>query len=405
MKHNSASRRLALKKIASLAALGALATFRNGTALAAASIDKLYGTKIPGIEGKVISRQDSNYELWRRAMVWHHSKPQRYPELIVQVKSVDDVIAAVNYAAQNKLKVSVRAGGHNSTGTSVRHGGIVIDISALSNTQIDTSKQIAIIQPGVRSLDLAVAAEKEGLAFPVPHCPSVGLTGFSMGGGIGWNYSQRGGIAAHSIVGAEVVTADGELVTANANKNPDLFWAVRGAGPGFFGVVTRLDLQLYPLPKAIMASSYITPLDHLEMVTNNLEKIRKEHDVSRVELIAVLMQHPEASPEAPSEESKICFFTAFAFEDSIAEARAVLKPFSQSELASKSVVKLEHQEFTLVEMYDKYFSLRDPAGRQGRYKVDNILTNDGSGTLLALADHFRKAPTKDCHILGPVNTN
>jgi FAD/FMN-containing dehydrogenase len=283
---------------------------------------------------------------------------------------------------------------------------MVIDLSALRDVRIDTSKQTASIQPGVRSLQLTRAAEKQGLSFPVPHCPSVGVSGFALGGGIGLNYAQHGGMATHSIVGAEVVTAEGKLVIVNANENPDLFWAVRGAGPGFFGVVTRLHLQLYPLPKAIMTSSYIAPLDQLEMVTSNLEKIRKENDVSRVELLVVLTQHPEAPPEVPPEESKICFFIAFAYEDSVAEARALLEPFARSDLAVKSVAKNEFVEFSMEELHDKYFSLRDPAGRQGRYKVDNVLTNDGSGVLHALADHFRnKAPTKDCHILAAYNMN
>ena len=400
------SRRLILKQLASMTALGAMSAFRAGPALASVVAEKLYGTTIPGVNGKVISKSDSNYELWRRAMVWHHSKPKRYPELIVQALSSEDVMAAMKYAAENKLKVSMRAGGHNSTGTSVRQGGMVIDLSALRNIEIDASKQIASIQPGVRSLDLTVAAQSKGLTYPVPHCPSVGVSGFSMGGGIGWNYPQLGGMAVHSIVGAEVVTADGKKHTVNANQNPDLYWALRGAGPGFFGVVTRLDLQLYPRAKAIMASSYINPLDDLEMVTNSLAKIREKHDVSRVEFIVVLMQHPEAPPEATPEDSKICFFTAYAFEDSTEAAMAALAPFTQSELAENSLVKIEHQEFSLIEMYDKYFSLRDPAGRQGRYKVDNVLTNDGSATLQALAEHFRtSAPTKDCHILASYNMN
>jgi hypothetical protein len=128
--------------------------------------------------------------------------------------------------------------------------------------------------------------------------------------------------------------------------------------------------------------------------------------VSRVELLAVLTEHPEAPPEVPPEESKICFFTAFAYEDSVAEARALLEPFARSDLAAKSAVKDEFVEFSMEELYDKYFSLRDPAGRQGRYKVDNVLTNDGSGVLHALADHFRNnAPTKDCHILASYNMN
>ncbi len=404
MERAKTSRRHVLKQFASLAALGAMATLRTGTVLASAVSGKLYSTKIPGVTGKVIRKGDSNYELWRRAMIWHHSRPKRYPELIVQAQSSEDVIAAVNYAAQHRLKVSVRAGGHNSTGTSVRQGGMVIDVSALRDIRIDASNKIASIQPGVRSVDLTIAAEQEGLSFPTPHCPSVGVSGFTIGGGIGWNYSQLGGMAADSIVGAEVVIADGRLLTVNANENPDLYWALRGAGPGFMGVVTRLDLELYPLSNAIMVSSYINPIGNLETVMTNLDTIRKEHDVSRVELLAVLMTHPEAPPEAPPEQSKICFLTAFAFEDSVEAAMAALAPFTHSELAKKSQVKIEHQKFSIVEMYDKYFSLRDPAGRQGRYKVDNILTNDGNGALLALAEHFRtKAPTKDCHILASYN--
>ena len=403
MNPKAESRRDVLKQLVSLTALGALGVLRTGQLSAGDAKETLYSTVIPGVKGKIISRKDSNYEMWRQAMVWHHSKPKRYPELIVQAQSEEDVINAVKHAAKNNLKVSVRAGGHNSTGTSVREGGMVIDVSALDEVEIDEEKQVASIQPGVRSLHLVTAAREKGLSFPVPHCPSVGLSGFTMGGGIGWNYPQRGGMATHSIVGADIVTADGKRVTANAEQNQDLFWAVRGAGPGFFGVVTRLYLQLYPVPKSIMASSYIFPLSELETVTQTLEKIRKEHDVSRVELITVLMHHPEVPADAPPEQSKICFFTAFAFEDSAEMAKAALLPFAESALASKSVVQAEYQEYSFEGLYDRYFSLKDPAGRQGRYIVDNVLTNDGSATLQALAKHMHKAPTKDCHILASYN--
>lgn len=405
MNQKSVSRRLVLKQLASMTALGAIGTLGIRPLTAAEANKQLYSTTIPGIQGKIIQRQDKNYELWRHAMVWHHSKPKRYPDMIVQAQSVEDVIAAVKHAAKHKLKISVRAGGHNSTGTSVRHGGMVLDVSALEDVQIDTSKRIASIQPGVRSLQLVTKAREKGLSFPVPHCPSVGLSGFTMGGGIGWNYPQWGGMATHSIVGAEIVTANGELVTATADQNPDLFWAVRGSGPGFFGVVTRLHLQLYPVPKAIMASSYIFPLDDLKKVNRTLAKIRKENNVERVEFITVLMHHPEVPEEAPPEESKICFITAFAFEDTEQRTRAELAPFAESALATDAMVKMEYQPFSFEGLYDRYFSLADPAGRQARYAVDNVLTDDGNGTLEALADHLRKAPTKDCHILASYNKN
>jgi len=400
MQTHSPSRRRALQQLAGLTALGALNALRFPGLLAADSPERL---SIPGIGGKIIRRQDPDYELWRQSMVWHMSKPQRYPDLIVQARTEDDVVAAVRYAAANQLKVALRSGGHNSTGSSLRDGGLLIDVSGMGGIEIDESRQIASIQPGVRSLELVTAAARKGLSFPVPHCPSVGLAGFTLGGGIGWNYAQRGGVSTHSIVGAEVVTAEGQRLQATPTENPELYWAVRGAGPGFFGAVTRLDLQLYPLPNTILASSYIFPLSQLERVTATLDRIRAEHDVGRVELITVLMHHPEAAADAPPAESKICFLTAFVFEDSEQAALAALAPFAQSELATTSLVKMENQPFDFEGLYNRYFSLNDPAGRCARYAVDNVLTNQGGQTLHALAQHMLDAPTRDCHVLASFN--
>ncbi len=400
MHSRSSSRRQALKQLASMTALGAFNALRAAPARAADAPARL---SIAGVGGKVIRRQDADYELWRQSMVWHMSKPKRYPDLIVQAKSERDVIAAVEYAAKNRLKVAVRSGGHNSNGPSLRDGGMLIDLSAMDRIRIDEARQIASIQSGVRSLGLVSAAREKGLSFPVPHCPSVGLGGFTLGGGIGWNYPQRGGVATYSIAGADIVTADGQLLRASPEENPDLYWSVRGVGPGFFGVVTRLHLTLYPAPKAIWASSYIFPLAELETVTATLDSIRKEHDVGRVELIAVLMHHPDAPADAPPEQTKICFFTAFAFEDSEAQARQALQPFAQSALAGKCLVKIENQSFDFDGLYERYFSLKDPAGRMARYAVDNVLTDHGGRTLLALAPHFRDAPSRYCHVLAAFN--
>lgn len=182
MNDKTLSRRLVLKQLASMSVLGALGPLRS-LPLAAAEVDGSLAKSIPGIQGKIIRRQDKNYELWRQSMVWHQSKPNRYPDMIIQVQSEQDVIAAVKYAAQNKLRVAIRSGGHNSNGPSLRNGGALIDVSAMSDIQIDESRQIASIQPGVRSLQLVTEAREKGLSFPVPHCPSVGLSGFVMGGG------------------------------------------------------------------------------------------------------------------------------------------------------------------------------------------------------------------------------
>jgi FAD/FMN-containing dehydrogenase len=358
-------------------------------------------TGIPGLTGKVIRKKDRNYELWRQSMIWHASKPERYPDMIVQAHSEDDVIGAVRYAAEHGHKVSIRSGGHNSTGCSLRDGGMVLDLSSMDDIVIDEAAQLAYVQPGARSIQLIGEARKKGLTFPVPHCPSVGLSGFTMGGGIGLNYPQYGGMATFSIAGAEIVTAQGEKVLATADQNPDLYWAVRGAGPGFFGVVTRLQLRLYPAPKAIMSSSYIFPIGDMDKALPEIGKLMKNKDIhDRVEVLSILMHHPEAPDDAPPEESKIFFVNAFAFEDTESDALALLAHFSKSGLASKAAVKMENQSLGYDGLYDKYFSLEDPAGRMGRYKVNNVLTHRGSDALLALKDYFLKAPSRDCHILG-----
>ena len=151
MNNKTLSRRLVLKQLASISVLGALGPLRS-LPLAAAEVDRSLTKSIPRIRGKIIRRQDQNYELWRQSMVWHQSKPNRYPDMIIQAQSEQDVITAVKYAAENKLKVAIRSGGHNSNGPSLRDGGALIDVSSMSDIQINESTQIASIQPGVRSL-------------------------------------------------------------------------------------------------------------------------------------------------------------------------------------------------------------------------------------------------------------
>ncbi len=398
MKCRQPSRRRVLKQLASMSVLGALELLRSQPVLAGQT-QAPASPSLAGLQGKVIRRQDGNYESWRQAMVWHLSKPNRYPDMIIHAQNEQDVIEAVSYAARNRLKIAIRSGGHNSTGPSLRDGGICLDVSALNDIRIDTTRQIASIQPGVRSQSLITAAGNEGLSFPVPHCPSVGLSGFVLGGGIGWNYAHRGGVATFSIEAAEIVLADGTKVLANAAHNPDLFWAVRGAGPGFFGVVTRLHLQLYPAPRAIVVNSYILPLGKLDTVTKTLDALMEGKD-DRVEVLALMLHNPAAPAGATPGESKICFVSAFSFADSSAVARELLAPFAASPLAGQSLTRVENQEFTYQGLYNRFFSTDQPAGKMARYAVDNIMTDNTGETLHALADHLRQAPSPDSHVLA-----
>jgi FAD/FMN-containing dehydrogenase len=381
--------------MASMGVLGVLNSIRSTPLLA-----KEHKPSLSKAVDKVITKNDDNYEIWRQSMHWHQSKPDRYPDMIVQAQSVDDVIAAVKHAAANKLKIALKSGGHNAAGSPMRNSGMLLDVAALNSVEIDSEKQIASIQPGVKSIQLVSEAGKQGLTFPAPHCPSVGLSGFTMGGGIGWNYSAHGGMSCYSIDSAEVVLANGKLVTASAKQNSELLWAIRGGGQGFFGAVTRLNLKLYPAPRAIHASNYILPLDELELVTRSLDELAEKTD-DRVELLVILTHNPAA----PAKQAKICLVTAFCFADTTDEALELLKPVAQSALADKSIVKEENQPFSFEGLYNKYFSLEVPAGMLARYKVDNVMTNEPAKVLHALKDHFKRAPSPHTHVLAGYGMN
>ena len=216
------------------------------------------------IGGAVFWRGDPGYEDARQGNLWNRRVPPRYPDVIVRPCN-DDVVAAVRLARQRGLKVAIRSGGHSWVASFLREGGMLIDFSGMCGLTIDVQARAASIQPGLRGTDLNRALRRHDLFFPSGHCVTVGLGGFLLQGGFGWN-SRQWGPACASVTAIDVVTADGEPVHANKSENTDLFWAARGAGPGFFGVVTRFELALQRRPQAMMRSDYLYPVEALDDV-------------------------------------------------------------------------------------------------------------------------------------------
>lgn len=385
-------RRDVLRRLGALGITGAIGQLYSGSLFArsgeaATGLDRL-------VDGEVVNRAHDRYEAWRNSMVWHLRKPERYPDAIIRAQSEQDVIAAVKYATDNGLKVSARSSGHNSTGAALRNGGLLIDLALLRGIEIDAARKTARIQPALWSEQLVQEAGKHGLAFPAAHCPTVALGGYLLGGGMGWNNAHWDGIACHAIRSADIVLAGGRKVTASADAYPDLFWAVRGAGYGFFGVVTAMELQLYPLPRAIHTSMYITPLDKLHTVFAALDELNDAKD-ERVEILVLLMHDPQASADTPPDQAKICMVGVNAFADTEDEARAMLAPFANNALAAASVFKLEYQPSSFEQLYN-------PEGLDtgiGRYMVDSIWTEEPGQSLLSVAEHFKTTPSARTHVL------
>lgn len=204
--------------------------------------------KRPRGKGATMRRGDRGFDAAVLATSFSGRDPQRRPDIYVQANTNADVVAAVKLARAQRHTISLCSGGHSWSQNHLRNGGVLIDLSRLNVIDVDARARTARIGPGCWSVDLDRALKRRGLFFPVAHAPDVCLGGFLLQGGFGWN-SRALGLACESVIGLDVVLADGSQVHASAEQNPDLYWAARGAGPGFFGVVTAFHLKLHERPK------------------------------------------------------------------------------------------------------------------------------------------------------------
>lgn len=208
--------------------------------------------------GRTFRRGEDGYEQARRECSFNARLAARYPDFIVQANTVADVQAAVKAAKRDGMVIGVRSGGHSWAGNHVRDGGMLLDVSRLDDMAIDGKAMTATAGPGAGGHTLAMALAKARLFFPAGHCKGVCVGGYLLQGGFGW-HSRELGPAVESVLAIDYVDADGELRHASATENADMYWAARGAGPGFFGVVTRFHLRLYPRPPVMGMKVAIYP--------------------------------------------------------------------------------------------------------------------------------------------------
>jgi len=219
------------------------------------------------------ARGQSGYELQRIGAVWQASKPARYPDLIVQARSEADVVEVLRYARARHTTVAVKGGGHNYTASYLRNGGILLDVSNLREVDVDTSHALVHAQPGIRAAELCERLRTHGLAFPLAHSANVPIGGYLLGGGMGWNGESWGRMACFRVRALDVVTAAGERLTINERSHPDLYWAARGAGPGFCAVATRFHLEAFAYPRGMRAAAYTFPIEKAASVAHWLHEL------------------------------------------------------------------------------------------------------------------------------------
>lgn len=212
-------------------------------------------TLAAGLRGDFIQAGDPDYDSARAV---HNAMIDRRPRFIIRPVDTADVMAAVNFARDEGLLLSVRGGGHSVPGFGTNDGGIVIDLRRMKGIRVDPRKRTVTAQGGCTWGDVNHATDPFGLHTPGGVVSTTGIGGLGLGGGIG-HLTRPFGLVVDNIVSADVVLADGTSVVTNENENPDLYWALRGGG-GNFGVVTSFELRLHELP-AVYAGPIVWPIE------------------------------------------------------------------------------------------------------------------------------------------------
>ncbi|MCM8749774.1 FAD-binding oxidoreductase [Thermomicrobiaceae bacterium CFH 74404] len=227
------------------------------TGMRGALSDQAIGVLAETFRGNLIRPGDAEYDAARR--IWNGMIDRR-PALIARCAGPADVMDGVRFARQHGLPLAVRSGGHNVAGTALCDDGIVLDLSGMRGVRVDPIRRTVRVQAGVTNGDLDRETQAFGLAVTSGIASTTGLAGLTLGGGVGW-LMRRFGLTCDNLLSADLVTAEGQLITVSPDTYDDLFWAIRGGG-GNFGVVTEFEYRLHPLGPNVVAGLVLHPAKH-----------------------------------------------------------------------------------------------------------------------------------------------
>ncbi len=338
------------------------------------------------LHGEVLQPGDAAYDEART--IWN-AMIDRRPALIARCTSAEDVARAVNFARDADLLVSVRGGGHNIGGSAVCDDGLMIDLSPMRQIEVDAKRRCATVEPGCTLADVDAATQAHGLAVPLGINSTTGVAGLTLGGGFGW-LSRTYGMTVDSLVGADIVTADGKQLHANATSHPDLFWGIRGGG-GNFGVVTRFEFELHPVGPEVLSGLIVFPFDQGRTVLEQFARFTE----SMPDELSVWMVSRKAPPlpflpsEAHGQEVVVlalCYAgEPAAGEKLVAPLRAFGTPWG------------EHVGVQPYTAWQQAFDSLLTPGARNYWKSHNFqrLTGDAIDTIIEYAGSL---PTEQCEI-------
>jgi FAD/FMN-containing dehydrogenase len=275
------------------------------------------------VDGEVIRPGQSGYDEARA--VWN-SRFDRKPDLIVRCSSTNDIAASVRFARQEGLLLSVKGGGHDYAGNTVGDGGLLVDLGPMKSVTVDVTGRKAVAEAGATWSDVDAATQPLGLATPGGTVSSVGIAGFTLGGGQGW-LTRKFGLATDNLLAAEVVTAAGEVVRACDDENADLYWALRGGG-GNFGIASRLEYRLHEFGPEVLAGQVLYPLERAgELLRWYRDHMQDAPDEVAVYVFFIRIPALPDFPEAMHNQVVLDFVVAYA--GPVDEAESYLAPFRE----------------------------------------------------------------------------
>ena len=283
--------------------------------------DETVAAFIASMHGPVLRPGDPEYDATRTIQ---NGMIDRHPALIARCTGAADIIAAVTFAREQGILLSVRGGGHNVAGNAVCDGGLMLDLSLMRGIHVDPRARIAHVQGGATWADLDRETQLFGLAAPGGVVSTTGVAGLTLHGGMGHLRSKHG-LSIDNLIAVDIVTADGELRHASADENPDLFWAVRGAGSNF-GVITDFTFQLHPVGPVVMLCAPLYALEDGPVV------LRKWRDYIATTPDAftptgVLWSVPEGFP--PELVGKPVVIPAGVYAGSVEEGQRIAQPLRE----------------------------------------------------------------------------
>lgn len=259
------------------------------------------------IEGNLILPGDDSYDEVRK--IWNGMFDKK-PGIIVQCKNSGDVSKSVNYARENDLLLAIKGGGHNSAGTASCDNGMMIDLSLMQSVSVDPVRKTAKAEGGCLLGSVDQATQEHGLAVSSGIISHTGVGGLTLGGGMGW-ISRKHGFSVDNLLSAEVVTANGEIVHASKDENPDLFWAIRGGG-GNFGIVTTFEYQCAEIGTELYSGPIVKQFeDAKEYIKFHREYVRTMPDEMTIWMV---VRHAPPLPFLPEEvHGKLVVLVPFVY--------------------------------------------------------------------------------------------